>query len=95
MLEALRYLEGETRRCGVGIELADRGVTISTKLGFKPAGPVALELEMTKWPASLGLDALPAGDYVLAGAGTLPRPWMIALARAKLALLNCSRRRPP
>jgi hypothetical protein len=88
MLEALKHLEGETRRCGFGIELADRGVTISMKVGFKPAGPVAQEIEMTRWPSSQGLDALPAGDYVIAGGGTLPRPWMIALARAKLTVLR-------
>ena len=73
MLEGLKQLKGEITRCGLGIELADRGPILSIKAAFKPGGQIAQQVEKTTWPAAPNLNALPAGDFVFADAGILPR----------------------
>ncbi|HEY5314034.1 MAG TPA: hypothetical protein VIK18_16000 [Pirellulales bacterium] len=87
VLANLKQFKGEITRCGLGIELADRGAIFSIKAAWKSGGWIAQQVAETRWPDAPPLQALPAGSFVFAGAGILPRPWLIALAHAKLRLL--------
>jgi hypothetical protein len=91
-LEAARkgflQLHGELSRCGLGLQFSGHGAAASIRATFKPDGRIAKAVAQRKWPsAGAALNALPAGEWGLAAAGSVPLDTATASANVQRAMI--------